>query len=185
MNDLTGKKFGKLTCLEKTDERKDKKIVWLFQCQCGNKIKILGTSVVAGLTNSCGCLTRKHGYFGTKTYHSWRAARQRCLDMGHKDYPRYGGRGIKFCDRWKDFNNFLSDMGEKPEGLTLDRIDSNGNYSPENCRWASVKDQARNRRRSIIIDGKPLIEWCEIKKIKYHTAHKRYQKGWPLKEILK
>lgn len=107
----------------------------------------------------------KHGLRNHRLYNTWVEMRRRCNDPKRKDYPRYGGRGITVCDRWDNFASFLTDMGEKPEGMTLDRIDNDGNYEPGNCRWATPKEQAKNRRGPSISkrnkSGIIGVSWCK------------------------
>lgn len=123
-------------------------------CDCGAKRIVRAVSLTHGVTKSCGCFQsdymavkqKRHGYYGSPTYRSWRAMLARCRDSTHKQWMQYGGRGITVCDRWRQFENFLSDMGERPVGRSLDRINGNGNYEPGNCRWATRIEQRHNRR---------------------------------------
>lgn len=122
----------------------------------------------------------------TKTYKAWAAMLQRCNNPNTYNYCDYGGRGIKVCERWKFFENFFEDMGEVPEGKSLDRIDVNGNYEPSNCRWATSSEQARNRRNNnfITYNGitKPLAEWAETLGISYSVLRTRLHRKWTIEE---
>lgn len=117
----------------------------------------------------------------SSTYSAWQKMKERCGNPSCDSYPTYGGRGIQVCPRWQKFENFLADMGERLDGMQLDRIDSNGNYEPGNCRWASPKQQARNRRSNRLItfigEKKSLAQWCEDFGLKYHTVWQRLRTG--------
>jgi hypothetical protein len=169
---------------------------WLCQCDCGNS-KIISSQSLRRGTKSCGCLIvdaakRRfiHKKTNTKTYKSWSSMIQRCNNPNNPKYYRYGGRGIKVCDDWRIFKNFLNDMGECPKNHTIDRINNNGNYCIENCRWANIKTQARNRsnNRMIEINGqtKTMVEWCDIKNVSHVMVRMRIHRGMnPIDAILK
>ena len=199
--DLTGQKHGKLTVIRRNGISKDRYIKWLCQCECGKQTIVRGESLKNGNTKSCGCLQKellklnpnslKHGQSSdgiSRIYKTWENMIERCTNPNHKQYKDYGGRGIKVCEAWIKFNGFFKDMGEKPNGLTLDRINNNGDYCKENCKWSTSKEQARNKTNNILItiDGitKCLAGWCEIYRLNYHTVCWRLNNGWTPEEAL-
>jgi hypothetical protein len=151
--DLTGRKFGRWTVIERAHTRLGK-VRWLCRCECGEQWTVSATSLMQGTSKSCGCTrgghNRTHGEGGSSfysvEYNAWMHMRQRCSNPNYHAYARYGGRGIKICERWNSYEAFLADMGRRPSGRrSLDHINNNGNYEPSNCRWATIVQQMRNR----------------------------------------
>ena len=168
---------------------------WLCKCSCGNQKSILGYSLVSKKpTLSCGCLQRSgrnnmtHGMSNTPTYESFRAMHKRCSNPRDKEFKNYGGRGILVCTKWKTFSGFYEDMGNRPEGTSLDRIDVNGDYTKDNCRWATSVEQANNRRNTpmLIFDGeaKTVNDWSLISGIAKETILARLDRGWTIKRAI-
>lgn len=131
----------------------------------------------------------KHGMSYTPSYSSWMAMKRRCENEKNSDYPYYGGRGIKVCERWQSFDSFLTDMGERPAGMTIDRIDTKGDYEPCNCRWATRKEQSRNKRNNVVLtfhgETKTLPEWADHLKISIKTLRSRlFESKWTVEKVL-
>jgi hypothetical protein len=159
MKDMTGKRFGRLIVKNSAGIDRRGQYAWECQCDCGEVITVGGSHLRTNHTNSCGCIrietisknARTHGLSKTKTYKLWANMVQRCTNPENNSFKHYGGRGIAVCERWMEFDNFITDMGHPTKGMTLDRRDNNGNYEPANCRWASVKEQQNNKRSNHIV----------------------------------
>jgi hypothetical protein len=158
--DMTGQRYGRLLVLRCAGKDQHGILLWLCQCDCGNEKIAYRTNLRSGDTRSCGCLQREvaavrhriHGHaFGgnrrSRTYITWQGLRPRCYDPTHPSFKYYGARGISVCARWFNFKNFLSDMGERPDGKTLDRTNNDDHYMPSNCRWLTPKEQAVKRNK--------------------------------------
>lgn len=194
--DMAGQRFGKLAVISRAENSLDGSAQWLCQCDCGKSANIRGTNLRSGEVKSCGCSTgefvanahRTHGQSKTPIYRTWQSMRERCKNTKSKLYPDYGGRGIRVCDRWASFENFAQDMGPRPDGYSLDRINNDGNYSPENCRWTDWNCQANNRRNGklINVNGEMVTikEASELTGVPHHTIRGRLRKGMSDAEAL-
>ena len=157
--DLTGQSFDRLTVLSYAGNDQDRRALWRCACSCGKDVVVLGKWLRAGRVKSCGCLRKEmiasvkasHRMSATATYRSWASMLTRCSNPKQESYKRYGEIGICVCEQWKRFENFFDDMGVRPEGRTLDRINPFGNYEPGNCRWATPSEQSRNTRGHVAI----------------------------------
>lgn len=176
--DLTGKRFGRLTVLSLIESESGAKIPtkWLCRCDCGNELEVRACNLKSGNSSSCGCLQRenaaikkyKHGQTGTKLFVAWVHIKQRCFNSKDKAFKYYGGRGITVCDEWKNdfqaFHDWAMSNGYA-DNLTIDRIDVNGNYEPSNCRWITIQEQQRNKRDNtkVVFNGycKTVGEWAK------------------------
>lgn len=195
---LTGKKFNRLTVIQRYGKDKQGNALWLCLCSCGIEKLIPSNQLISGGTISCGCFNKEksttHGHYKdnqeSQTHVSWHHMIDRCKNTKHHAYNRYGGRGINICARWQNFENFLKDMGKPPtKNHSIDRIDNNGNYCKFNCRWATKKEQARNRSNNslVLYKGKTqcIAAWAEEFDIDYARLHQRiFRWHWSIHKAL-
>ncbi len=193
--DLTGQTFSRLTVMSYSHSNKSRSSVWNCQCVCGKQTLVDGSSLKSGNTTSCGCYHKekstKHGlYYTSDVYHIFFGIKNRCTNARNKDFPNYGGRGITMCERWiNSVETFIKDMGPRPSKKhSVDRIDVNGPYSPENCRWADSSRQQRNRRgvKQLTYNGLTMgqNDWAEHLDLPVSTIAGRLLRGWGVAETL-
>jgi hypothetical protein len=192
--DITGHKYGRLTVLEHLGVRERRTHYWKCQCECGSIIEVSGSNLRSGKSKSCGCISKecswnkKHGKTKSVEYAIWNSMKMRCNNLNNDSYDYYGGRGIKVCERWANsFENFYEDMGKRPEGMSIDRIDVNADYCPENCRWATVEEQSRNKRDNVYIEYKGerkiLSDWAKELNMSVPALSNRLNKyGYTIEE---
>lgn len=199
--DLTGRRFGRLAVAGFVGSRILKGVSyrsWQCICDCGETVEVLATNLSgARPTQSCGCLqkertsatSRRHGMCRTPEFNVWVKMRQRCQNPRCKDYPNYGARGIFVCDRWENFDVFLADMGVRPSSQhTIERRDNNSGYGPNNCYWATRREQNSNTRQNHFLTyrgvTKTTSQWAEVLGVPDTILHKRIYRGWPAERIL-
>lgn len=190
---MIGKKFGKLTVIEELNTRsKNGHKQYKCQCDCGNIKIVRGDTLKNGMSQSCGCtIGIMHGLTATKLYKVYNGMKNRCCNKNASNYEYYGGRGIKVCNEWVDnFKNFYdwAINNDYHEGLSIDRIDTNGDYEPNNCKWKTSKQQCNNKRNNVHLtyNGKTqtLSQWAEELGTNYNTMASRYYRGWEVEDIL-
>lgn len=196
--DLTGQRFGRLSAIEPTEVIGNGKVKWLCRCECGNTAVVLNYNLLNGHTLSCGCLQKEkskecattHGLSKTRLHRTWAHMKERCTNPNVRNYDGYGGRGITLCDEWMTFAPFAKWAIENgySDDLTIERIDNNSGYSPNNCRWATPFEQASNKRsnHTLTIDGvtDTMTNWARKFNIKPTTVFDRLHKGWSEYEAL-
>lgn len=200
IKNLIGSRFGRLTVIA-SDAPVGKHTMWSCQCDCGSVKSYYASNLTGGKSTSCGCKSSetldkirsgatKHGMSRTKTYKAWMSMKGRCLNPSYGNYANYGGRGIKVCDRWlESFENFLADMGEAPRGTSIDRIDNDGHYTPENCRWATDSEQQNNKRDTVLLtaNGKTqtINEWAKETGLDVALIRNRIKRhGWSVEKAI-
>lgn len=194
--DLTNQRFGRLVAVAATDMRASHRVVWRCLCDCGNEAFAQSAHLVDGRRVSCGCAKvagtqirkkrPRHGHYvgnvASPTYSTWSGMQTRCFNKTAPAYKHYGARGITVCERWRTFDNFLADMGAKPARCSIDRIDVNGNYEPGNCRWATSKEQSRNKRNTGVVMHRgalvPSVDVSVSLGAERHLVAERLAKGW-------
>ena len=194
--DYSGQRFGRLIAIEKTTG--NGAVYWRCDCECGDETIVNIYKLLSGHTKSCGCLVRdliikrstKHGKGKLPEYIIWKSMRDRCNNTNAERYSDYGGRGIKICKRWDDFSNFIEDMGSRPTPKhQMERIDNDKGYNLDNCKWATILEQANNKRdtRMLTLNGvtKPIMVWSRETGISEKTLRARiFRSGWSIEQAL-
>jgi hypothetical protein len=189
--DLTNQVFGRLTVKYRDLASPSQHVRWMCLCQCGTNTSVRSDSLIRNITQSCGCFNREqhtiHGYSNTPGGKAWRNMMARCYSTTTPGYHRYAGRGIQVCDRWHQLALFLQDMGQPPHGMSLDRINNNHGYSPDNCRWATRQQQMRNMSKNRLLtfqgEAKTIAEWAELLHISKLTICSRLRR-WDVQHTL-
>lgn len=195
LKDLSGRTFGRLTVVGRS-AKIGVRVSWDCICECGASTTVQGLNLTQGVSRSCGCLQKEmsalklttHGMSNTRLYQRWQAIHKRCKDLTCAAYKNYGARGIRVCEEWRDFERFLQDMGRPVRGATIERKDNDGPYSKDNCRWASRKEQGRNKRNNRLItcgeQTKSVTEWAASLGIKRQTLYQRIHRRWSTDRLL-
>jgi len=194
---LVNQKFGRLTVIGRSENLKSGNSQWICRCDCGNITKVSRPRLINGTSKSCGCLRNEnaktrattHGKSKTKLYNVWQGIKRRCNNLEYFMYPMYGARGIAICIEWLESFDLFYDWAMQngyTDGLSIERMDNNGNYEPSNCKWATKKEQARNRRTNRLITYKEethcVYEWAEMLKINPQTLFGRINRGWSIEK---
>ncbi|GDY37246.1 hypothetical protein [Acidovorax sp. NB1] len=202
--DIAGQRFGRLLVMARDGKSPNGNARWLCACDCGASTVRASASLRSGVALSCGCLRKervananverlyRHGETvggkDTHTYRVWRAMVARCTNPKNDAFQWYGGRGISVCDRWMVFDHFLADMGAAPDGMSIDRTNNNGDYEPNNCRWATKLEQANNTRANVFLEWRgethTMAQWCRKLGLRVGTVHKRLKMGWSVDRAL-
>lgn len=194
--DLTGERFGRLRVIQRDGCNKHGQVKWWCRCDCGTEKHVLGMCLTRGETQSCGCLHREstarinasHGMASAPIYRLWRSMMDRCYLPTNHAYARYGGRGIHVCPQWHEFTKFYEDMGDRPDGKSLERIDNNSDYEPNNVVWADAKTQANNRRSNVVLEhagkNQTMQQWCDELGLRIGTVWARLNRGWNVDRAL-
>ena len=193
-NDLTGKKFGRLQVIEFAGMNRSRHSLWICVCDCGQISTFVGSNLLSGRTTSCGCFSRElsaqmkttHAYYGTRLYNIWCGMKTRCYNKNRDSFMNYGGRAIEVCAEWQNFEPFKdwAISNGYADNLSIGRIDNDKGYAPENCRWETAKQQNRNTRRNVMIEGLCLSDYCIKIGMKPSVVIKRIFRGWDIERAL-
>lgn len=199
VNDLTGQRFERLTVIERDCNDRGNGAYWICKCDCGNYNVVRGAELRNGHTKSCGCQKnentssrmRTHGMRKTRLYNTWQCIRARCYNEKIRNFRHYGGKGIAVCDEWRNsfesFRDWAMANGYN-DSLTIDRIDVDGDYCPENCRWVDMVVQENNTSRNHYLtyknETRSMADWARIKGLNYHTLRHRISLGWSVERAL-